>query len=246
MKSPIGISPQAIKVYRLLLKKKELTAKEIGHSLNIFPNAVYRLMDELEKVGFLEKKNLYPKRFRVRSLNEAWDNFFLFSKNKFDKMFSDINVEEEKKEDYYKEFSISFITKREALFDQFIEDLSHTKKEAKFIVLGLSIGISPELLLAEKQAIEKGIKIKEIIQEYTEENQKTIESWLKIGVNLRIGNPIGFHLLLFDDTISYIVLYQPKNKIVRYGVRIIHKGINYQLQDIFNKCWGKAKQLDKL
>jgi len=240
---PKVLSKQATSTYKLLIQKGEMSAKQIGDALDIFPNSVYRLINHLEQIGLVEQINAYPRKFRARNVEEGWNNFIAYKKRSFDRLVSGINLKEKEGELPSKRFSITFIQGREAVFEQCIKDLSQTQNEAKFIVLGLKIGISPELMLAQKNAVERGVKFREIVQEYIDENREMILNWKKQGLDIRHGQPIGFHLLLFDDKISYIMSYDPLDKTKRYAVRIIHKAINQQLQDIFNKHWKKAKRI---
>jgi len=141
------------------------------------------------------------------------------------------------------EHKISFIFGREEIFQKVADDLNEAKKEAKFIVLGLPIGISPELLLTQKNAVGRGVPVQIIVQEYTKENQKTLRSWKMQGLDVRHGKPIGFHLLLIDEAISYLMYYDPQEKTKRYAVRIVHPAINSELRALFNTHWRMAKPL---
>lgn len=235
-----GLSKQAISIYRQLLQKEKLSAKQISAALHILPNAVYRHIHYLEQLGLIEEINTYPKSFKAKDKDTGWNHLIAHQKTLYDQLLTGIKTE--KSQLALKDYSITFIQGREAVFEQCIKDLNKTKKAAKFIVLGLSVGISPELMLAQKRAVERGVAFKEIIQEYTEENKEMIHNWLKQGFNIRQGRQaIGFHLLLFDDNISYIMYYDPDAKTKRYAVRIVHKGINQQLQTIFNKHWQEAE-----
>lgn len=47
----VGLSRQAIDIYKLLISSKPLTVKEIGEKLSILPHGVYRLMEHLQIYG---------------------------------------------------------------------------------------------------------------------------------------------------------------------------------------------------
>lgn len=233
-----GVSPHGHKLYQALLTHGPLTAAEIGSKLNIYANAVYRLTNYLTQVGLVREQLTTPKRFAAVPLAQGQENYFTFQRNKFKNLFP-------KAFKMYAELpqnhDIAFIHGRDVIFQKLAEDLDVAKKEANFIVLGLPIGVSPELMLAQRNAVKRGIPIKIIVQEHSETNQQTLASWGEIGLTIRLGKPLGFHLLLIDTNISYLMYYDTEDKTKRYAVRIVHPGINKELQIIFTKKWHEAK-----
>lgn len=59
----IGLSHDAIALYRLLLSCKSLTAAEAGLELHTFASATYRLFYKLEQWGLVERTEERPVRF---------------------------------------------------------------------------------------------------------------------------------------------------------------------------------------
>ena len=237
-----GISPDAHKFYALLGSKGAMTIHEISSKMHKLPTAIYRLAYYLIDLGLITKTNKRPITFQALPSLEGQENYFAYQKGKVDDLFSLVSSV---KTDFSTEkYEFSFIQGRNNIFNRVTDDLKKAKNEAHFIVLGLPIGISPDLLLEQKKAVERGIPVKIVIQELNLNNRNTLESWQKQGLELRLGQSIGFHLLLIDDLISYLMSYDSQDKIKRCAVRIFHKQINIQLQKIFLTIWKKAKPIN--
>lgn len=233
-----GISPHGRKIYSLLQERGTLTVRKLATLLRVHPSAIYRLARYLISIGLIEEISKRPIYFRALPSLEAKENYFAHQKDRIENIFSGLPVNTSVKttENYH----ISFIQDREAIFARVAEDLKTAKKRAHFIVLGLPIGVSPELMLEQKNAVQRGVPVKIIVQEVSNENKETISSWKKQGLLLRRGLPIGFHLLLIDDSISYLMYYDQQDKTKRYAVRILHSAINRELQAIFKEHWKRS------
>ncbi|MBI2611810.1 hypothetical protein HYW54_03640 [Candidatus Gottesmanbacteria bacterium] len=238
----VGLSSQAIEVYKLLLQRGILSASEIARELGVQRTAIYRLATHLMSIGMITEVSAWPKRFRANSLSNSEDRYLNYQRTWFSSTFQGIqDITKSKKVDL--SFSLSFIEGREEIFQKIAEDLRKAEKWAKFIVLGLPQGISPELLFEQKNAVERDVPVKIIVQEYSFENNIVLLSWEKAGLDVRFGKKIGFHLLLIDNSITYLMTYEKENKLKRSAVRIMHAEINKQLQKIFDDYWRDAKKI---
>lgn len=237
-----GLSPQGRKIYSFLQKGGTLTARKLATLLQVHPSAIYRLARYLVSIGLIKEIPGRPIYFRALPSLEAKGNYFAHQKDRIENIFSDLPVNSLLK--ITENYQISFIQEREAVFARVAEDLKTAKKKAHFIVLGLPIGVSPELMLEQKNAAQRGVPVKIIVQEVSDENKETISSWKKQGLLVRGGHPIGFHLLLIDDSISYLMYYDQIDKTKRYAVRILHSAINSEMQVIFKEHWKKSVPFD--
>lgn len=236
-----GISPQARKLYYILLSKGDLDVNRISKELGTLPTATYRLANYLLDVGLIEVVSRHPAVFHAVPVTEGKNSYLTYQRNQLNILFSGLSnrATVENSEAYH----IASLEGREPIFAHVAEDLKTAIKKAKFIVLGLPIGVSPELLLEQRNAVARGVPVHIIVQEYTSENKETLRSWQMQGLTVRVGTPVGFHLLLIDDAISYLMYYEDKDKTKRYAVRIVHKAIHTELEKIFDAHWKKAKRL---
>ena len=238
-----GVSPHGKRVYSLLKKRGALSARKLATLLHTHPSAIYRLVRYLVAAGLAEEISGRPILFRALPANVAKGNYLAYQRDRVENIFLGITATADTDPEPTGNYHISFLQDREAIFAKVAEDLKSTLKKAHFIVLGLPIGVSPELMLEQKNAVERGASIKIIVQELTEENQETIKSWQKQGLQVRQGRPIGFHLLLIDNSISYLMYYDQTDKTKRYAARIIHPAINQELQAIFSHYWKTSRPL---
>lgn len=241
MKYAKGISPQGRKLYQLLNKVGPMDAKRIAEELKLHQSAIYRLAYCLVDLGLVEQINRRPAIFQALSSQEGRDNYLAYQQEQIGQLLA--GVSQKKSKILLENYNFSFIQGREEIFDQVSRDLKEAKEKAHFIVLGLPMGVSPELLLEQRNAVARGVPIKIVIQEFGQENLETLRSWQKQGLELRLGKPIGFHLLLIDRNISYLMYFDQADKTKRYAVRIIHQAINEQMQKVFSDHWRKAKSL---
>lgn len=234
----IGLSKQAIGVYRILLSQGSLSATDIGKRLSLAPTAVYRLVDHLVFMGIITEDTNRPVKYSAKDPSFAREKYIAAQRAWFtDSVVGDSVVLLQDSHLPEQMTDAAFITGRNAIFSRITKDYHMVKRSINMIILGLSEGISPELLLAQKDVVEKGVRCKIIVQEYRAENRNTITSWIQNGAVIRHGKPIGFHMVILDDCISYLMWYDEHDRYKRTAVRFVHKGIAKQLQSVFDGCW---------
>lgn len=240
-----GLSNQTISVYKLLIQQGAMSVKDISASLKITHNNLYRITAHLLTCGLIEKISGYPMRFQAKLLNEGRSNYVAQQGSWFSEILSDITA----KGSYTREigeqkiFDISFFQSRDDHIEQQTRDVNNAKKSIKYIAVTLPIGVTAELMLAYSQAFERDVELKLITQEYSKDNSKIINNYKRNGVQVRRGNYIGWHLILIDGDISYLLMIDPVNKAIQTGVRLVQKGINYELQCVFEKYWAEAVEI---
>lgn len=240
----IGLSKQAISVYKLLLKSEPLSAKEIAASLKIIRHDVYRLTQHLQACGLIDRLEGYPVKYKAKLVNEARKNYLTQQGSWFSELFtSDLSngIRQDGPDD--KPFDISFIQTRDEHLEMMINKIKKAKQSIKYIILALPVGIPAEMIYEFNQAVKRGIDLKIIAQEHSKENHNILMSYKNVGAQVRHGRQIGWHLFLVDDNFSSIAMFDPKNKYIQTGVRLIHQGINSELQGIFEKYWEDAVEL---
>lgn len=240
-KYAVGLSKKAIDIYKLLINSQPLTVKEIGESLGILPHGVYRLMEHLQIYGLVEKYKDNPLRYRAINANEARENYLMQQRIWFSNVINDkVSDVLQRREIKEKQFDLSFLPNRDEHVRQFTNKINSAKFSIKYIILALPIGVPSETMLAHMQAIKRGVEIKLLVLEHTKENHNILMSYKHMGVQVRHGDFLNWHLFLVDDDFSSIEMYDPENKVMQTGVNLIHTGINRELQGIFDKYWREA------
>lgn len=238
----VGLSKQAIEVYKLLLQDRSLAVNEIEQKLKITRQNVYRLTEHLISNGLIEKVEGYPVKYSAKSVNEARKNYLAEQGSWFSSLFSNSglmgNIVKTVKDE--KPFEILFFHNRDEHIEQLTKEVNKAKTSIKYIILVLPVGVPAELMHAQLQAIKRGVEFKLLALEHTKENHTILMSYKHMGAKVRHGKFLGWHLFLIDDDITSITMFDPENKIMQTGVYFVHKGINREMQGIFEKYWNEA------
>ncbi|MBI4066907.1 hypothetical protein HY407_00860 [Candidatus Gottesmanbacteria bacterium] len=222
-------------IYSLLKNKKSLTAKEIGHTLHIFPNAVYRSIKYLIRYGFVAREGTYPVRFVAQEPKEAIELFT----NEIHEDLAGLFVSDDR--ETHQHFNISFVTTRKDLLDKTNADLRKAEKEADIIVSGLEV--PAETMLANKQAIDRGVRLRVIVQNLDEVKKEMLGNWRKNGIEIKYFSLMKARLFIFDAKTVYITSYNPKEKEEANGVRFNYPPVARMMHEFFKQKWKRAKSI---
>ena len=237
----IGLSKQAIGVYTLLLTHGNLSSADIGKRLHIAPTGVYRLLDHLAALGIITASVTRPTRYSAKDPHTARECYLLAQRMWFDASIRVSGDDIRNRTSSDGGIQVSFLSDRIAVFDEIARDFPQVKRSASMIVLGLPDGIAPELLKAQHDAVARGVVCRIIVQEYTKANAETIRHWIQNGAEVRIGTSIGFHIIVLDDTVAYVMASDPKDRSKRTCVRFGHQGITREMQRVFDRHWQHAR-----
>jgi len=118
--------------------------------------------------------------------------------------------------------------------------------QAKNEILIISIGenVSEEVLLANRDCIQKGVTIRFIAHKYDKSNREILERWVKMGLKVRHFPDWGFHLVVFDKKVSMLMTNDPNNTNNRLGMQIFSEGLSKALNDYFYFIWEKSQKID--
>lgn len=237
----LGLSKHEAMIYQLLTKEGSLSAKAIGRSLGILPNAVYRLCVKLSENKLVTPSKGYPKTFRALSPSVAITSYanekILEIEDLKDKAIKDFS----KLGKATKETQINLLGSRNEIFIKSVEMLKKAKKEVLIISIGEQI--PEEVILANRDAISRGIQVKMICHKFNQDNRQLLESWQKMGWQIRHYTDWGFHLVVIDGINSILSVNNPKNTSERTGLEFFSSGLSKALRDYFYSVWKKAKEI---
>lgn len=235
-----SVSPQTTQVYNLLLKQKALTARQIGKRLNILPNAVYRSIKPLIRLGCVEGLGNHPVQFRIKPINQALNSYLFASRENFLQTFFPRGITTQKTQDkkLVESLNISFIKDRKELLEYSNKDMNKAKSEVNFIVSGLEV--PAEIILGFKQAFDRGVKLRFLVQRLDEVNKQMLKNWKKLGINVKYFPLLEARIIIIDSKITYITSYNPNNQEEGIGVRFNHPPIAKFLNELFEARWRIA------
>lgn len=228
------ITPQALKIYRLLEKSKPLHAREIADKLHILPNAIYRAIRPLTEYGFIEEMKGYPVRYMIQSPSTGIEKYTQSFTDNLRQLFS-LN---QPTKVLPSQLDVSFIHNRSSLFEKTRIDLGHTKKNACFIASGLEL--PDEQMLAYNYAMNRGVRIRIIVQNLDEIKKLTLKYWLRMGMEVKYFPLIEARIIIFDSKVTYITSYDPNQQEEASGVRLSYPSTARIMQDLFEQRWEKA------
>ena len=233
LKSPL--SRQAKDIYSLLLAKGPMSAAQIGEKLSIFPHAVYRSTKQLQALGCMSQTGKHPAYFEAAPLNESVEIFALLQKDWF---LSTFMKDSSQDSNIQKDLNISFIDSREMLFEKALFDIQNAREEMDNLASGDEL--PAEIMLAQKNALERGVTIRTLFQKRSKDNESFIQARTKMGEQMRITEAVNTRIVIFDKRIVYIMSYDPSNYIKSNGIRFEYAPVGQLMYQVFMQYWERG------
>lgn len=239
----LSLTPQTIEIFKLLLNNNQMTAKEIAQVLNIYPHAVYRLVDRLVKLGLVMEIKGKPRYFKAESFSEAVEIYTQRHRDWFYNNFTHRTQSVTKRVEVVSMKVLHFhISNQKEVSEDLLSDFQTATESINLIVSGLEV--SPEFILETKNATERGVRVRILVQESETVNKDMLENWEKVNIEVKLIPLIDTRLFVIDGGVSYLFSYNPKNTQQTTGVRIAYKPISQLLNTIFYDKWEEAKFLN--
>lgn len=230
-----NITPQAKKIYNLLSDKKPLTAAQIADELNTLPHTVYRATKVLIDYGFVRKmghhSTLYMKNgpegpidLYINAMKAYLSEEFL-SKHKANTNLLDI----------------SFIQNRSQLIEMTNEDVEKAQKSINFIVSGHEV--PAETILAHKNAVERGVNVRKLVQNLDATSKDMIKTWKNAGIKIKYFPNMESRIFIYDSQIVYFTSYNPEKNEEALGVRFNYTPFARMMNEMFEARWKLGKEI---
>lgn len=233
-KSPLP--KQTKNIYSLLLKGGILSAEKIGKELKIFPHAVYRSINQLKALGCVNQTGKHPAFYEAQSIDDSIETFTLLQREWFLNEFT--KNAKNKNKSSKEQLNISFIESREMLFEKALSDIDNAKEEMENLASGDEL--PAEIMLAQKNALERGVNIRTLFQKKNKENESFIRARTKMGEQIRIYKNVNVRIVIFDRKIVYFMSYDPANYIKSTGIRFEYAPMGQLIHNLFEQYWEKG------
>lgn len=228
-------SPQATEIYRLLLENNALTAKNIAKELHIFPNAVYRAVKQLLEKGFVKQIDSYPTSYAALPQNEALELYSANLQQNFQQLFTTKILTNARTLD------IAFLRTREDLRQNTDADVATAQHSVHFIVSGLEV--PAETILTYKQAIERGVTVRALVQQLDDTSEHMFKNWKKIGLHVKYSPNMEARTFIIDKKIVYFTSYSPNKKEEAIGMRFAYVPYARIMNELFEQRWNMGKEI---
>lgn len=236
----LGLTKQNIKVYLALSKHEEdLTAQEIAQKVRIWPNAVYRTCRNLEEAGFVKRIQAYPLTYRAIKVSTAVPTLAAKKIEKLQKFTNKITSDLLPTQSDPHPTDINLIYGAENIYEEAAKLLNAANKE--MLVISIGEPITPDLLLAVKNARKRNVAVKMIVHKCDKENLQILENFKKNGYIIRYFPGWGFHMAIYDSKKTLLIINNPENIQERAAMLINSTGLTTALHDYFYATWKKAK-----
>ncbi len=229
-----------MEVYRLLAEKGEMTAKEIGKSLNIFPNAVYRAINQLLVFNLAEELNSYPVKFKAKKSSEALESLSTVARLNFNSVLGLVNLHSQNN----KLLPLTFVQRRSDLLKMTAKDTREAKSNIKYIASGLDV--PAEIILANQRAVERGVRVRIIAQNMKEITEEKLSNWKKAGVEVKYFPNMEARIFIFDRKIVYFTSYNPKSAEDAFGMRFDYAPFAVLMDELFEQRWRAGKDMSEI
>ena len=217
------------------IKKGAMSAKEIAADLGVLPNAVYRSIAPLVRFGFVKTQGKYPIMYTAQDPQGAAE---IFAESQKNEVLHSIAVPE-RLSGTEGVPEISFVNDRDQLIEKSNKDILRARSGVCFIVSGLEV--PAETVLAYARAIERGVRVRIIIQNLKE--AAMLKNWQRMGIDIKQHHSIDSRIIIIDSSVVYVTSYSSKQKNEATGVRFAYLPIAVIMQEFFEREWLKSKPL---
>ena len=235
----LGLKKREINIYLHLLQNQYLTVKEIADRLYVVPQAVYRPLKNLEKLGLVFKSKLDQVVFSAANPNLGLDNLFRLKSNELKKSKNEALLRLSGLNKPNKISDIRVILGKEKMLERYVQLAKQAEREILVISIGEKVG--EEILLANRDATDRGVKIMLIFQKFNQDNQSLLKSYAKMGWAVGHYPSEGYHLVVVDTQNVLLAVNNPSLTDERTTIEFNSFGLATAFREYFFTIWQKSK-----
>lgn len=237
----LGLTPQEATVYEVLVASDAMTVKDLASKVDTSPHALYRVLKQLEDKELISQKGSHPSTYWAIPPSVALERMVYAKKHHLDETKEQAVEELSAKRTTPHESAVELLPGKEQFFDGYIELAKRAEQE--LLIISIGEPVSDEILLVNRDAVERGAEIKIIFHTYDESNQEMIERYLKMGWQVRHYPDWGFHLTVVDGNKALLAVNNPEDTDERVGMLMQSGGMAKAMRDYFYSVWEKAMVL---
>lgn len=235
----LGLTNQEAKIYVQLLKRNAESAKSISRLLRIPLPAVYRSCQNLNRMGFIGIQRVRPMIFVAVPEKLSIPSYIKNREKVFENITRELFLQHSRGGEKVSPTKVNLIFGEKEMFESSVKEFKNAKNE----ILVISIGqeLPPELLLAQKNAIQRGVVSRMIAHKNDLENQQVLKSFKANGIEVRHFKDKGYHMVVVDGKVVMVAANNPKNTKERVGMEFFSEGLSEAMRDYFYSVWEKSK-----
>ena len=237
----LGLTKQEAEIYKYLLKENMATAKTISEFLRIPVQAVYRSCHNLNRLGFLGEQKLRPVEFIVVPKKLSVPSYVKSREKKFESITREILLQQSQRKEKVNPTKVTMVFGEKEMFESSIK--AFTRAKGEILVVSIGQELPEELLLAQRNAVFRGVQSRMIAHKHDKTNTHILESFKKNGIEVRHFPDRGFHLVIVDGRYCLVAANNPKNTKERVGIEFYSEALSGAMRDYFYIVWGKSKPI---
>lgn len=247
----IGFSKTQATVYLTLLKVEKANGKTLAEHSNVPRQEIYRILNELEEEGFVEKIIASPLEFKATPIHETMK--ILLEKKaeeyteavKKTKLLEKL-VQHQEKTSIENEYKITMLKGKERLLQLIKNEHNNAQRSVDFISATQRwLQIIHECHENYEKALKRGVKYRGIIQELSSgvSFPKNVQELLaKPNFELRlVERPCSTNCAIFDDKEATFNFYPAQLLAEAPLVWTNHPSLLAMVKDHFETAWKSAK-----
>ncbi len=103
--------------------------------------------------------------------------------------------------------------------------------------------IPAETTLAYKLAVDRGVKVRKLIQNKQEENIRLARSWKNVGVEVKFTQMMQARIVVIDGQITHFGSYDPMQYLESMGVRFDYSPFAQIMDELFEQRWNSGTEI---
>lgn len=233
----LGLSLHEARTYYALLKKGPLSVLNLAAKLKVFPTALYRILEKLKQEHMITLTIHRPKTFTAVNPDIALESFVRNRISGLENIKSELlpgltTAPEDA------DTRIDLLGGKDELFRSYVSLAESAHNEILIISLGEKV--SEEILLANRDCIERGVRIRFIVHRHDGTNRMILNRWIRMGLAIRYSKGEGFHIAVADRKTALLSVSDPKNPEKRVTLKIHSRNLARVLAEYFDNLWEKA------
>lgn len=239
----LGLTEYESKAYVALLKYGAMDGKEASRHCLVPYSAIHFVLQQLALKNFAVIVSRKPMKFRAIKPEIALNAWIKEKNSEFAELKESALAEFAKLEKLplnEEEEKVEISAGKEQRFANAAELTNSIRKEKLIISIA---DVQPvELMKANAAAVKRGAKGKLIATVADEKNKDLLLQFKKIGFEVRYYPPLyGFSLIVYDRTVSLIIIIDKKTKKSLYNLKLDSKELAEAFAEYFDYVWKKAK-----
>lgn len=239
----LGLSPAEATCYKELLTNGALPVIGIANKMKVFPTGVYRLIKKLIGQDLIIELDTFPTTYQAVPFQIALNTLSSQRINEIEEAKMYLSDFLTPLNENSSQIRIETLTGRISLMDKYIELAKNAQEEILIISIGESVG--DEVKLINRDALERGVIIKFIVHKFDNNNVELLNTYIKMGLEVKYFKDSGYHLIIVDGEIAILATSNPKNTEERTSMVIHSEGLTNALQKYFYTIWVKSKSIGR-